>query len=328
MAALALSGSSDTNLARLMAADILTALHPYLSEALSNSVVEPINSDLRETVSAVLAVAQRLPPQINRISASRIGLLVAALQNSKKVTKSLLVTDACVVAAATSVRDAWTKANADQKASGVLALGDLLPPGGGGGAKGTANGQVVLSATHPPPRVVAQLPPSPIAAALPLPPAAPSFDAWSLSDIHDLQPKAKKSTSEAEAAPEGGHGDKRLKSSGGKKRDRSETSSSLKPSKSSKSSLSATAYTGELNTPARARKVSGGKVCAGGPQGEGGGGGRRRSPFLPLFLCQKKGPHSEKGGGKSIGRVFLPPLQMPRRQQMYLQSARARQMRT
>lgn len=194
MAALALSGSSDACLARLMPADLLAALHSWLGEALASSNEEPVNSDLRETVSSCLAVCLRVPPQINRISASRIGPLVAALQNSKKNTKSLLVNDSAVVAAATSVRDAWTRANAEQKASGTPSPGDLPPAAGAAAGASRASAGVAPQAPVIPIKAVVAAPqPAPVSF---LPPpdvvSAPSFDSWSLSDINDVQPKAKK----------------------------------------------------------------------------------------------------------------------------------------
>lgn len=127
MAALALSGSSDDVLASLTSADLLVALQEWLSDALGASQTEPVDKDLRDTVSSVLSVCMRVPPQINRISASKVGHSVSALVNAKKTTKSVLVKDDAVVRAATEVREKWAKAALDQKTLGILP-GDLVPP--------------------------------------------------------------------------------------------------------------------------------------------------------------------------------------------------------
>jgi len=144
-----------------MSSDLLLVFHLWLKDALEQTThsVDPV---LKELVLELLKILLKVPPMINRIASSKVGVLVAHLNDPSK-SQSLLNKDPGVKQCANEVKDAWTKAQQLQKTTGRLP-GDIASA-------------AIAKPSAPPVAVAAPLPQIPTFATL------PSFDMPSSSDM-------------------------------------------------------------------------------------------------------------------------------------------------
>ena len=219
MAATALQASSDATLSRCMPADMLAALQVWLREALEQTEAH-VNKDLADVVACSLDVLRRVPPQIQRILASKLGLIITALRDPKK-SKSALNKDASVVKAATELRDAWGAAQLAQKASGQLP-GDMTRAEVAAAAAGAeAAAAAVAAAAAAAKAAAAAAPPPPP----PLPPPAAAGGGGGDSSSSSSSAGAKRKAQEPAAAAGGAAGEEEVAKPASSKRSKKEEGS-------------------------------------------------------------------------------------------------------